>query len=1077
MRGLQHTLIRASAGTGKTYQLAHRFLALLLVQRAAVNLAPERIVATTFTRKGAGEFTERILERLASGSEDPGEHRRLSASLQVLLEGDAARGVSGLLPGAGTDVSSNALREALVAVVGRLDRLALGTIDSLMARAVQTLEFELGLGGCEILDESAAERERERLLGEVFAGLETEELGVFHQAIKRASLKSAASWRDELRKFVERGHRLLDVLPEASAWGAGRSGSGAEGDWRRDAERLIKVVEAAELTSSLVTNGLVSTLSWIAARRPGAAGDEPPSWLKPDGRLRLLRDQWPETWECLPKANSKTPCVVPSTIMGPLGSIVGAWLTAEHAELCERTAALHAVLSRYDEAYDRLARRRGRLAFADLARLLDPGRGGAFGSEQALQALAFRWHQSFDHWLVDEFQDTSREQWRVLEPWLDEALQDDAGTKSVFVVGDTKQSIYGWRGGEPRLFDDLEANYPGRFAAQELAESWRSRPAVLELVNAVCSPERNPRLRAPESLRAAALARWRFQEHVAAEKLRERPGYAAVLLAPDTDRDDSPSAASGDAEEGERMAGQAAAIRDALERIRPLERGLSCAILVRRGANAQAVAAWLRTHGVAQVMVEGDCALAEQSPVVAAIVDALRWLLSPGHRFGFGHASLSPLGELLREPLAGAGDASEAALWRHWSARVAAEGAAAVTSRWCARLAAAEPDAHVRFCLGHLDELARGAGRGLELSDWLEAVRRLTVRETAARGTIHVMTIHKAKGLGFDVVFLPDLDLGSGSPPSFMMLRDGDGRPVGCVAHPPKWLRGWMPDLEQAAEAEDAIRQHEALCVLYVALTRAKEATFVIMRETARGRRAEARDWVLGGLGTAQPPPDEVSADGPWGASVLAWERGARDFAEGLERGDGAGPVLAAPALLPAEPRRRRMRPSDAGHATGPRSTVPVAAIVAATDYGTAVHKVFEQVEWLGQELGLSGLESAVADVRACLERPDVAALFHAQNPQDEALRELPIEFTDAGEWWSGVIDRFVLRRDKSGGVREALIIDFKTDQVPDADALRERHAGQLAAYRRAVATALKLPSDKIKTVLVSTRLRCVVAV
>ncbi len=1076
MSGLQHTLIRASAGTGKTYQLAHRFLALLLVQRAAKKLAPERIVATTFTRKGAGEFTERILERLASASADPGEHRKLSASLQVLLEGDAARGVSGLLPGAGTDVSSNALRETLVAVVGGLDRLALGTIDSLMARAVQTLEFELGLGGCEILDEPAAERERERLLGEVFARLEPEELGAFHQAIKRASLKSAASWRDELRKFVERGHRLLDVLPEASAWGAGRSGAGAGEDWRRDAERLIKVVEAAELSSSLVTNGLVSSLEWIAARRPGAAGDDPPSWLKPDGRLRFLRDQWPETWECLPKSNSKTPCVVPSTIMDPLGHILSAWLTAEHAELCERTAALHTVLARYDEAYERLARRRGRLAFADLARLLDPERGGAFGSEQALQALAFRWHQSFDHWLVDEFQDTSREQWRVLEPWLDEALQDDAGTKSVFVVGDTKQSIYGWRGGEPRLFDDLEANYPGRFAVQELAESWRSRPAVLELVNAVCSPERNPRLRAPEALRAAALARWRFQDHVAADKLRERAGYAAVLLARDPDPDET-VAASGEAEEGERMAGQAAAIRDALERVRPLERDLSCAILVRRGANAQAVAAWLRRHGVTQVMVEGDCALAEQSPVVAAIVDALRWMLSPGHRFGFGHAALTPLGELLREPLAGAGDVSEAALWRHWTARVAAEGAAAVTSVWCARLAATEPDAHVRFCLGHLDELARRSGRGLELVEWLEAVRRLTVRETAARGTIHVMTIHKAKGLGFDVVFLPDLDLGSGSPPSFMMLRDGDGRPVGCVAHPPKWLRGWMPDLEQAAEAEDAMRQHESLCVLYVALTRAKEATFVIMREATRGRKADARDWVLGGLGIAPARAAETEAGGPWGASVLAWERGSREFAEGLEREGEAGPVVAAPALLPAEPRRRRMRPSDAGHAAGPRSTVPVSAIAAATDYGTAVHKVFEQVEWLGQDLALSGLESAVADVRACLELPDVAALFQAEGLRDEALRELPIEFTDAGEWWSGVIDRLVLRRDPSGDVREALIIDFKTDQVPDANALRERHAGQLAAYRRAVATALKLPAEKIRTVLVSTRLRCVVAV
>ncbi|MFM9081100.1 MAG: UvrD-helicase domain-containing protein, partial [Opitutaceae bacterium] len=525
MSALQHTIIRASAGTGKTYQLAHRFLALLLLQRAARAVAPERIVATTFTRKGAGEFTERILERLAAASADAGEHGKLSKALAVLLEGDAAAGVAGLLPGAGTDVSAAALRETLVAVVGRLDRLALGTIDSLMARAVQTLEFELGLGGCEILDEPAAGRERERLLGEVFARVAPEELGAFHQAIKRASLKSAASWRDELRKFVERGHRLLDVLPDAAAWGAGAAGGGADDEWRRAAETLRREVEAADISSTLVTNGLVKALNWIAARRPGTAGDDPPSWLEVDGKLRPLRDAWPETWECWPRSNSKTPCVVPRSIMVPLGRVLTAWLTAEHAELCERTAALHAVLSRYDEAYDRLARRRGRLAFADLARLLDPGRGGAFGSEQALQALAFRWHQSFDHWLVDEFQDTSREQWRVLESWLDEALQDDTGTKSVFVVGDTKQSIYGWRGGEPRLFDELESHYPGCFAVQELAESWRSRHAVR------AQPRRH-RLRvrsAPHQDRARQAARQR-SDPVQRGADRRRLGRHALAL-------------------------------------------------------------------------------------------------------------------------------------------------------------------------------------------------------------------------------------------------------------------------------------------------------------------------------------------------------------------------------------------------------------------------------------------------------------------------------------------------------------------------------------------------------------------
>ena len=49
---LQHTIIRASAGSGKTYQLANRFIALLLLQEAAGKIAPEKLVAVTFTRMG-----------------------------------------------------------------------------------------------------------------------------------------------------------------------------------------------------------------------------------------------------------------------------------------------------------------------------------------------------------------------------------------------------------------------------------------------------------------------------------------------------------------------------------------------------------------------------------------------------------------------------------------------------------------------------------------------------------------------------------------------------------------------------------------------------------------------------------------------------------------------------------------------------------------------------------------------------------------------------------------------------------------------------------------------------------------
>ena len=71
-----HTLIHASAGTGKTYQLSGRYLALLLD-----GVAPERILATTFTRKAAGEILDRVLRRLVEAAERPAKLEELNAQL------------------------------------------------------------------------------------------------------------------------------------------------------------------------------------------------------------------------------------------------------------------------------------------------------------------------------------------------------------------------------------------------------------------------------------------------------------------------------------------------------------------------------------------------------------------------------------------------------------------------------------------------------------------------------------------------------------------------------------------------------------------------------------------------------------------------------------------------------------------------------------------------------------------------------------------------------------------------------------------------------------------------------------
>ena len=105
-------------------------------------------------------------------------------------------------------------------------------------------------------------------------------------------------------------------------------------------------------------------------------------------------------------------------------------------------------------------------------------------------ALEYRLDARIRHWALDEFQDTSHEQWRALENLVDEAAQSD-GEKSVFIVGDSKQAIYGWRGGDAALFDGIEA--PLRLLAPDvrhetLTANWRSCRQVIAHNNALFSP-------------------------------------------------------------------------------------------------------------------------------------------------------------------------------------------------------------------------------------------------------------------------------------------------------------------------------------------------------------------------------------------------------------------------------------------------------------------------------------------------------------------------------------------------------------------------------------------------------------
>lgn len=142
-----------------------------------------------------------------------------------------------------------------------------------------------------------------------------------------------------------------------------------------------------------------------------------------------------------------------------------------------------------------------------------------------------------------------------------------------------------------------------------------------------------------------------------------------------------------------------------------------------------------------------------------------------------------------------------------------------------------------------------------------------------------------------------------------------------------------------------------------------------------------------------------------------------------------------------------------------------------AANFGTAVHEVFEQIEWVDAHTPalLEKLQvkfpAAVEEVQHCLAAPEVAALFEP-DPKATVWCERKFELVLDGEFCSGVIDRTVIQE------RSAMIIDFKTDRVDDEsiEGATAHHQPQLALYRRVLSLLTNLPEKAITCHLVFTR-------
>lgn len=1070
-----HVAISASAGSGKTFQLAHRYIRLL-----ACGVPPERIAAFTFSRKAAGEIFDSIVKYLC-------------------VAASSAEGAAETSARVGQDLGCERFRGLLRQVLNQMQRLQVGTLDSFTVGVVRSFPMELGLSAeCEVFESDgprALMLRREALQGVFRPGrMRDRAQREFLAAFKQATFgKEEKALQRLLDAFLTRYGETYLAVPDEAAWGqAARIWPGGC-RWLEDGGNLPAAV--ARLQQRVETVGWPPKVQqhWLdyleAVLQHGATAE----WS--DALAYFLGKAAPHLQDLLRGAASikmeRTTCELSAEdgrdVMETLRHVV----RTELDSALQQTQGLYQVLAQYDALYQERVRRRGRLSFTDCQHLLaGPNVLSVFATPAARQEddrrlyIDYRLDARLDHWLLDEFQDTSDLQWRVLSNLADEILQDTSGERSFFYVGDVKQAIYGWRGGNARLFERIVERYQPALRKQHLETSFRSAAPIIDAVNEVFE-------KLPADLPAAAVQSWSaiWRKH-ACDRSVPPQGYVALL------EPDCQGGAYKPTSE-DRLRALAAILND----LQPLARGLSAAVLVRTNEQgSQAVDALRRLCPGMPVAHEGRAPIRD-NPVVEQLLALVRCAVHPGDRFAWRLLQMGPLWDRIATEAGAPGALSLRCLrcvheqgfhglLRDWGATLEEKGLldAFGRQRFEELLAAAAA----------VDE--EGAPDG---NAFLDAVESHKVREAESEGSVRVMTTHQAKGLEFDVVFLPELSAGKGmgstGPLDLVVARDdATDEPAWCLKMP----RGDVIDLDPVLAERRSIEQAEGffeeLCNLYVAMTRAKRALYLLT--SFPGKTATA--ITAGGLvklqlagGRLNPTDGHAQVVGAERLMVL-YERGEADWLTHHPPQPASAPVAPAAAMPFAtrtSQRGRLNRVTPSRSETKPRSAASLFEPGAGTGlrFGSAVHALFERVAWLDEtdvdsvvastEWGPTDAnlaEAAVRGFRAAVASPEVQRVLARPEGRAELWRERSFEVVMGGRWISGTFDRVTLRYDAAGRCVSAAIVDYKTNHVPDAASLAaavESYRGQMELYRDALSFMLRLPAGSITVQLLFTHAGAVV--
>jgi ATP-dependent helicase/nuclease subunit A len=1082
--------LSASAGTGKTQVLTARVLRLLLEP----GVEPDQILCLTFTKAGAAEMATRVGESLADWVRMP------DTDLAQHLMAIGAR-----FDPATLDRARSRFAAVLDCPGGGL---RIGTIHAFSQWLLGAFPEEAGLRpGTRAMDD----RDRDLLVRSVLGDLLLHADAAFADAFAALSLRMGER---DLITFLLRCAAAGDLWTDPDAWRPPLHGrinrliglpddAGPDlladhfADARFPMDALDRCRAALRGWNTKTALGMLDALAvWLGrdpAGRAAAAGDLTKALFNQEGEAKYrgsLEKQDPHYTDHAAQISE---------------ALYEADELARALALVDLAEPALTIGRRFALAWDEAKAREGFIDFDDQIRAA----AALLTRRDSADWIRFKLDRRFDHVLVDEAQDTNRQQWRIVLDGVTGDFRagvgqgdDPAAPRTLFVVGDYKQAIYRFQGTSPTHFEDARQRVARELAmladaarddtlelaSLGLGRSFRSAQPLLDCVDAVIGalgPARFGLPQAPEPHRGHAIP--------GQVVLWQPVGLAVAANDDDADDDLDPGGeetwqSGPERELARRIADQ---VRHWLDHGHALVKGRArraqpgdIMVLVRkRGALAALIVARLHAAGVP---VAGVDRLRLGAPLaVRDLIAALTFAVQPGDDLNLANLLVSPLIGWSQEQLLEHGyRPDKVRLWDHLRQH---EGPAthATMARLRDLLARADfvPPADLlhwilvgpwqgrRALLARLgedagdpiDELVNAAMAhaashvpGLvSFLTWFAAGDGDVKREAGGHGgLVRVMTVHGSKGLQAPIVILADATADPGrARPGPVDLPDATGRMVPL----PPLRKGEKPAPVLAAEAAEAAADRaEHWRLLYVAMTRAEEALYVTGALGPRDKGVVSDDSWYGALARVMPTeahqPDPVwTARHQWGSAAPL---------PPVDQLTAPAPPIALPPDLnhPLGPEPRPLRPlapSALGDEAAPAApTRPGPGALAAARRGTLLHRLLERLPDLDPPTRHDAAIGWLARHAPDWPEPDradlVAAALGVLDHPDWADVFGPASLAEVP------IAALVGTRMISGTIDRLLItpgevriVDFKTDRRPPEaiDAIAPAYLRQMAAY------------------------------